>query len=147
MPNHSIRQIGALPFWVEPGGGVDLCLVTNRGGARWFIPKGNPIPGLSAHQVAQREALEEAGIIGTIGAASIGAFEFTRRREGRTETCIVDVYPLRVRARLTSWAESRERTTLRCSVEKAASLIQLPGLVALIQDYFVEGETRRLAFM
>lgn len=59
--NHELRQIGALPFFLNANDGLDVCLVTSRGGGRWIIPKGNPIPGLAPHEVASKEALEEAG--------------------------------------------------------------------------------------
>ena len=145
QPHRRIRQIGALPFRTCPNGDRDLFLVTTRGGGRWIIPKGNPISGLAPHEVAAREAFEEAGLVGAADRISIGCFEFSRRREGRVETCVVDVFPLQVQQRLQTWAEAQERSVLRCNVEIAASLIRLPSLSALIRDYFAGDAIRRVA--
>ena len=54
-----MRQIGALPLILLENGKVEVYLVTSRGGRRWIIPKGNPMRGLSACDVAALEAREE----------------------------------------------------------------------------------------
>jgi 8-oxo-dGTP pyrophosphatase MutT (NUDIX family) len=45
---------------------VQFLLVNTNGGAKWTFPKGDPEPNLSHSQAAQREALEEAGVVGAI---------------------------------------------------------------------------------
>jgi 8-oxo-dGTP pyrophosphatase MutT (NUDIX family) len=111
---------------------VDVCLVTSRGGGRWIIPKGNPIRGLAPHEVAAREALEEAGLVGRVGKRCIGTFMFERNRNGRDTTCLVHVYALKVERQLPTWTEMDERSVLRCNVNTALSLISVPNLAALI---------------
>jgi 8-oxo-dGTP pyrophosphatase MutT (NUDIX family) len=130
-----MHQIAALPFYDNPVGGVDVCLVTSRGGGRWIIPKGNPIRGLAPHEVAAREALEEAGLIGHVGKRCIGTFKFDRSRIGRDATCRVDVYALRVERQLPAWTEMHERSVLRCNVKTALSLVSVPNLATLINRY------------
>ena len=126
-----IHQIAALPVFVTPYGGVDLCLVTARGSGRWIIPKGNPIIGLAPHQVAEQEALEEAGLVGEVLPDCIGTFTFDRRQR----SCAVDVYVLKVERQLPTWAEMAERTTLRCSAQVALRKICSQGLAELISGY------------
>jgi 8-oxo-dGTP pyrophosphatase MutT (NUDIX family) len=46
--------------------GLDFLLVNTNGGGKWTFPKGDPDPGLSHSQAAAREALEEAGALGSI---------------------------------------------------------------------------------
>ena len=46
--------------------GIGFLLVNTNGGGKWTFPKGDPDPHLSHSQAAAREALEEAGVIGTI---------------------------------------------------------------------------------
>lgn len=130
-----MHQIAALPFYDNLGGGVDVCLVTSRGGGRWIIPKGNLIRGLAPHEVAAREALEEAGLVGQVGKRCIGTFKFDRSRKGRDATCRVDVYALRVERQLPTWTEMDERLVLRCNVKTALSLVSVPNLATLINRY------------
>lgn len=133
--DHELHQIGALPFLMNEDGGVDVCLVTSRGGGRWIIPKGNPIRGLAAHEVAAREAFEEAGLVGHAGPRCIGTFKFTRQRDGQNSLCSVDVYALRVEKQMREWAEMGQRSFLRCSVETAMSLVCSPSLSELIEKH------------
>ena len=130
-----MHQIAALPFYDIPGGGVDICLVTSRGSGRWIIPKGNPIRGLAPHEVAAREALEEAGLVGHVGKRCIGTFKFDRIRNGRDTTCLVDVYALKVERQMQTWTEMHERSVLRCNVRTALSLVSVPNLATLINRY------------
>lgn len=130
-----MHQIAALPFYDNPDGGVDVCLVTARGSGRWIIPKGNPIRGLAPHEVAAREALEEAGLVGHVGKRCIGTFKFKRSRNGRDATCRVDVYALRVERQMQTWSEMHERSVLRCNVRTALSLVSVPNLATLINRY------------
>jgi 8-oxo-dGTP pyrophosphatase MutT (NUDIX family) len=130
-----MHQIAALPFYDNPEGGVDVCLVTSRGGGRWIIPKGNPIRGLAPHEVAAQEALEEAGLVGHVGKRCIGTFKFDRSRNGRDATCRVDVYALRVERQMQTWSEMHERSVLRCNVKTALSLVSVPNLATLINRY------------
>ena len=133
--NKAVHQIAALPFLINPDGGVDVCLVTSRGGGRWIIPKGNPIRGLAPHEVAAREAREEAGLVGQVGKRCIGTFEFDRIRNGRDISCLIDVYALRVERQLPDWQEMGERSVLLCNVKTALSLVSVPNLAALIRRY------------
>ena len=130
-----MHQIAALPFYDNAGGGVDICLVTSRGSGRWIIPKGNPIRGLAPHEVAAREALEEAGLVGHVGKRCIGTFKFDRMRNGRDTACLVDVYALRVERQMQIWTEMHERSVLRCNVKTALSLVSVPNLATLINRY------------
>jgi 8-oxo-dGTP pyrophosphatase MutT (NUDIX family) len=48
------------------GASVEFLLVNTNGGGKWTFPKGDPAPGMSHSQAAEREALEEAGVCGHI---------------------------------------------------------------------------------
>lgn len=62
----------ALPLQVaavcyrKRGSAVEFLLVNTNGGGKWTFPKGDPDPRLSHSQAAEREALEEAGVVGSI---------------------------------------------------------------------------------
>jgi len=138
---HTVHQIGALPIFVNPDGSRDVCLVTSRRGGRWIIPKGNPIRGLAPHEVASKEALEEAGVVGKTGRRCIGTFVFSRQRDGHEQVYSVDVYPLQVERQLRTWTEKEERSVLRCDVKTALSLVTGRDLASLINRYLVKSKT------
>jgi len=62
----------ALPLQVaavcyrRKGASVEFLLVSTNGNGKWTFPKGSPESNLSHSQAAEREALEEAGVRGTI---------------------------------------------------------------------------------
>jgi len=129
------RQIAALPVQFAVDGSLYLYLVTSRGGGRWIIPKGNPIPGLDAHEVAAQEAFEEAGLVGRVMPLCVGTFEFDRARRIAEGKCIVDVYPMIVERQVRKFDEKRQRRVLRCDLETALSLVTVQTLAALIDRY------------
>ncbi|MEI7598222.1 MAG: NUDIX hydrolase [Aestuariivirga sp.] len=138
------RQIAALPVQFTADGKLHLYLVTSRGSGQWIIPKGNPIPGLSAHEVAAQEALEEAGLVGSVMPVCVGTFEFERTRRLSGSTCIVDVYPMHVEKQVSKFDEQRQRRVLRCDLETALSVVSSKPLAALIERYGRQcGSTRR----
>jgi|SRR5579863_7330903 len=58
-------QVAAVCFrWHGPV--VEFLLVNTNGGNKWTFPKGSPEARLSHSQAAEREAVEEAGALGTI---------------------------------------------------------------------------------
>jgi 8-oxo-dGTP pyrophosphatase MutT (NUDIX family) len=68
----SPRAAKSLPLQVAAvcyrrrGTEVEFLLVNTNGGNKWTFPKGSPDNRLSHSQSAEREALEEAGALGTI---------------------------------------------------------------------------------
>jgi len=126
-------QYGALPYRIVDGK-VEVLLVTSRGTGRWVIPKGWPMKGRKPHEAAQREAYEEAGLVGNVGTAEIGSFEYGKRLSPRlTVTCTVRVFPLDVDRQLDKWPESKQREARWFPVEDAASAVQEPELGNLIR--------------
>lgn len=128
-------QYGALPFRLEADQTVRFLLLTSRQTRRWVIPKGWPMPGRKPHQTAAREALEEAGIVGSIGKRSIGAFHYWKRLQTTFALCRVEVYPLAVETLEEKWPEQRERTREWFERETAATLVDEPGLASLIRSF------------
>lgn len=132
------RQIAALPLFLAPAGGLEVFLVTSRGSGRWIIPKGNPIKGLSPAEVAEREAFEEAGLVGRVSPGCIGSFEFERLRRDSGKTWLIDVYPLFVERQVRNWDEKSQRTVLRCDITSAVSLVCSQSLATLIANFSYE---------
>ncbi|HEY3622474.1 MAG TPA: NUDIX domain-containing protein [Roseiarcus sp.] len=57
---------------------LEILLVTTRQSKRWIIPKGWPIKGLRPAKSAAREAFEEAGVRGPVGASLSACSPMTR---------------------------------------------------------------------
>jgi 8-oxo-dGTP pyrophosphatase MutT (NUDIX family) len=111
-------------------------LVTSRETRRWILPKGWAEKGLAPHALAAKEAFEEAGLQGEIGAEPIGRYRYAKQLRGkkrtRTLACEVQVFPLVVARQLEDWPEKQQRATRWCTPEEAATLVEEGGLVALL---------------
>jgi 8-oxo-dGTP pyrophosphatase MutT (NUDIX family) len=108
-------------------------LVTSRDTRRWIIPKGWPIAREAPHASAEREALEEAGVVGTVGRDSIGAYLYEKRlASGIVVICEVLVFPLEVMHQEDDWPEKAERTFQWFSPDDAANAVREPGLREII---------------
>jgi 8-oxo-dGTP pyrophosphatase MutT (NUDIX family) len=128
-------QYAALPHRFTPTAAFEILLVTTRRSKRWIIPKGWPIKGLRPAKSAAREAFEEAGVRGKIGAKSIGLFKYNKLldEQGIEVSCEVKVFPLLVKRQSDSWPELEQRLVQWVDSAKAVSLIeerQLKKLVA-----------------
>ena len=128
-------QYGALPFLVDDEGKVQVLLVTTRGRRDWIIPKGWPIRNLTAAATAEREAYEEAGLIGSVvGDSPCGSFRYEKQGNPMKGTvCEVSVFLFAVERQLRKWPEKSERKTRWFAPEAASRLVAPPGLVALLR--------------
>jgi 8-oxo-dGTP pyrophosphatase MutT (NUDIX family) len=64
--NHSLPFQVAAVCYRQRESSVDFLLVNTNGSGKWTFPKGSPGSHISHGEAAEREALEEAGAIGTI---------------------------------------------------------------------------------
>lgn len=131
-----VFQHGALPFVIGGHGEIRVLLVTTRGRRDWIIPKGWPIRGLTAPATAEREAFEEAGVIGNIvGNKPVGSYRYEKRRTARKViTCEVSVFLLAVTRQLRKWPEKSERDTRWFAPEDAANVVAPLGLAEVLWD-------------
>jgi 8-oxo-dGTP pyrophosphatase MutT (NUDIX family) len=132
----SIRQVGALAFRKLRGGGFEILLVSSRETGRWVIPKGWPAKRLSDAKAAAREARQEAGVSGKIGANPIGSYRY-RKRMTREIVKLVDVavYALHVKKERKTWREKHERVRVWFAQDEAAKKVREPKLKELIASF------------
>ena len=71
-------QYAALPYRFTPMAALEILIVTTRQSRRWIVPTGWPIKRLTPSKSAAREAFEEAGVRGKIGARAIGNFTYKK---------------------------------------------------------------------
>ena len=79
--------------------------------------------GLKDHKAAAREALEEAGVIGTPGRDPIGSYLYWKRRERHFDLCRVAVYLLEVDRELEVWPEQNQRRRRWFGIPQAGSMV------------------------
>jgi CYTH domain-containing protein/ADP-ribose pyrophosphatase YjhB (NUDIX family) len=123
---HKGLRYGALPYLVKKRQ-IHLVLITNRTGKRWIIPKGRPEKGLTGHDVALMEAVEEAGIVGSIE----GDKTFIcKQKDGQR----IRVYPFKVSAVLKKWPEGLFRERVLLPADKAIKKLSDPALRESVRE-------------
>jgi 8-oxo-dGTP pyrophosphatase MutT (NUDIX family) len=116
---------------------LEILIVTTRQSRRWIVPKGWPIKRLTPSKSAAREAFEEAGVRGKIGARAIGNFRY-KKTAGQTDDdpdYEVKIFPLLVKRQSASWPEYGQRVVQWVDPEKAISLIREPELKSIVAKF------------
>ncbi|PDT03055.1 DNA mismatch repair protein MutT [Rhizobium chutanense] len=128
------QQYGAICYRVKKkSGDVEVLLMTSRDTGRWVIPKGWPMTGKCAHEVAAQEALEEAGVRGAVEKDTLGAYSYSKvLRDGVQVVCKVQVYALEVTDMVKNFKEKGERTIEWVSFDEAAGRVREPELRGLL---------------
>jgi 8-oxo-dGTP pyrophosphatase MutT (NUDIX family) len=128
------QQYAALPW--RQASGFEILLITSRETRRWVIPKGWPMPGLSAAESAAQEAYEEAGIRGQMSSPAIGHYGYSKRlRGGARKRFRVDVFAMEVTEILDQWPEDHQRARQWLPPAEAVALVEEPELAALIRTF------------
>lgn len=130
----TIRQVAALPLR-RVRGSLEVLLVSSRETGRWVIPKGWPSKRLSDADAAAREAKQEAGVTGKIGAVPIGSYRYRKTMGAEVRFIDVVVYTLWVKKQRKRWREKNERTRAWFSLDEAAEMVREPRLKTLIAEF------------
>ena len=128
-------QYASLIWRRVESGALEVLLVTSRDTGRWIIPKGWPMKGKKPHEAAAQEALEEAGASGVVQSKPYGHFIYFKRRASHFDVVRVEVFLLEYRSQALKWRESDMRQQLWTSPFEAASLVDEPGLQALLEQF------------
>lgn len=122
-------QSAVIPYRIR-GGQIEVLLVTSRGKGRWIVPKGAIERDLEAHESAEKEAHEEAGVQGQVSPVSLGCY-----RHGRTKKApIVEVFLMRVDRELTAWPEADERERRWIPLEEVYRYVDEAGLISILDE-------------
>ncbi len=128
-------QVAAL-CWRRKGDAIQILLLTSRDTGRWVIPKGWPLIGKTPEAAAAREAWEEGGVEGSVGAVSIGIYAYMKLMpDAQVIPCVVTVYPLEVRRLAKKFPERAERRRAWVSPQEACRRVVEPDLGALLAGF------------
>lgn len=114
----------------------EMLVITSRDTGRWIIPKGWPMDGKKSHEVAAREAWEEAGVKGDASPDSIGSFAYQKGLDhGMSVRCRAKVYSVAVLDMAKRYPEKGSRKLEWVSFREAASRVAEPELKDLILSF------------
>ncbi|WP_223799742.1 NUDIX hydrolase [Sphingomonas nostoxanthinifaciens] len=129
-------QSAAIPYRIDDAGGVSLLLIRSRTRRRWIIPKGKIGARLLPSRSAEREAFEEAGVLGRIGHEPIGSYrQPAGNRAPLGESLLVQAYPLEVVDELSVWQEMHQRERRWFTVKEALRAVTDPEIKTLIRIF------------
>lgn len=128
-PEWLFDQSAVIPHRMMDGE-LRIALITSASGRRWVIPKGVIDPGETAAASAERETLEEAGLIGTLSDEPIGSYTYDKWGG----TCRVEVFLMAVEEALDNWPESDVRSREWVSVITAARRVREVELKKIIRS-------------
>ena len=102
-PAYYYRQSSVVP-WRLHKGELQILITGSSKARHWVIPKGIHDPGLSAQESAAQEALEEAGVEGTVSDQVLTSYSYPKW----DATCEVTIYAMRVSRELSDdeWQEN-----------------------------------------
>jgi 8-oxo-dGTP pyrophosphatase MutT (NUDIX family) len=137
-----VDQAAALPWKIADGRLMTL-LVTSRDTGRWIIPKGWLEPNLAPHQLAEKEAFEEAGLIGKSSTQALASFKYAKRISSTVQKlCRVEVYLFEVELELPDWPEKHQRRRQWVTPDEAACRVAERGLQKLFTKLHLAASLR-----
>ena len=129
----TIEQFAAICFRRLPKSDAEVLLITSRESGRWVVPKGWAIDGLAPHEVAEREAWEEAGVKGKAKKKPFGFYTYLKVLDtGERVPSIVQVHLVEARKIEDRFPEQAERLTKWLPPYEAAALVREPELKSLL---------------
>jgi 8-oxo-dGTP pyrophosphatase MutT (NUDIX family) len=132
-----IPQSAAIPYRVDEQGKLVILLVTSRRTRRWIIPKGKVRPRTLPSRSAEREAFEEAGVLGRIGKQPIGTYRQGDALAADPEEGIilVQAFALAVTDELPVWDEMHLRKRRWFKLKNALRAVRDTELRALLRAF------------
>ena len=74
-PDGYYVQSAVIPYRRDEGR-VEILLITSRKRRRWVLPKGVCEPDMTAADSAAKEAMEEAGVRGSVSTETVGRYRY-----------------------------------------------------------------------
>ena len=123
-----IEQSAVIPYRLHQGE-IEILLITSSSKKRWIIPKGIIEPNLTPQESAAKEALEEAGIKGTVDQTLRGIYFY----EKWGKTCRVQLFLLAVESLYIDWLEAAFRQRQWVSLQEAMNRIRETEIIRVLE--------------
>lgn len=130
-----MHQSAAIPFIDDRSTGLRILLITSTTRGRWILPKGNILRDQTPHLSAAREALEEAGVVGTVSARAAGNYRQVKIDDGAARQIVVTAFPLAVARLLQQWPEMERRERRWFSAAEIQDSIEDTEIKTLLLDF------------
>ena len=125
-----VAQAAAIPYRTDRRTGrSEVLLIRRRDGGKWGIPKGLVDPGLNHPEAAEMEALQEAGVEGSLSERPLGNFVYDKSHG----TCLVRVYAMKVSKVREQWDEKLLRERRWFPIDQAADVCGRESVARLIR--------------
>ncbi|MCA1867936.1 NUDIX hydrolase [Agrobacterium genomosp. 3] len=126
-----IEQAAALCCRISDEGVIEILLISSRDTGRWVLPKGFVEKKESTFKAAQREALEEAGIIGKVRKKPIGHYSYFK--DGQRPLNVA-VHLLKFERQTEDFRERTQRRQTWVAPLTASGLVDEPELRELLRS-------------
>ncbi len=123
----NFNQSGVIPYR-KTQDGLEVLLITSMKKKKWVIPKGYVEFNLTPFESAKKEAIEEAGILGTNETIELGGFE----NHKSIGVCHVKVFTMEVIKELDDYPEKDKRKRKWFNLKDAAAAVQAPEISNMI---------------
>ncbi|CAN7735130.1 NUDIX hydrolase [Rhizobium sp. LjRoot258] len=130
----AIDQYAAICYRRRPDSqAIEVLLITSRETGRWVIPKGWAMDKRLPHQVAEREAWEEAGVKGKAKKKPFGYYTYLKTLDtGGKVPSIVQVHLVEIVSLQTEFKEKGQRSIAWFPPHEAATHVREPELKGLL---------------
>lgn len=128
------KQAGAFA-WLPHTDPIQFVIVTSRRTKRWVFPKGAVDFGMTPPEAASQEAVEEAGVLGTVSDTAIGYYRTPKIRPPLIWTVEVALYPIRIDEVLDQWIEADQRQRAFVTLNEARSLITDRDMLSIAERF------------
>lgn len=122
------HQSGVIPYRIKGKKNVEVLLITSVKKQRWIIPKGYIEFNLSAFESAKKEAIEEAGVLGSNETIELGEFVL-QKSFGKS---FMKIFSMEVTKELEDYPEKTKRKRKWFDADEATKKISIPEVANMI---------------
>ncbi len=123
----NFNQSSVIPYRRQ-NGEIEILLITSIKKKKWIIPKGYVEFNLSAFESAKKEAMEEAGVLGTNETIELGAYESHKQMGNRH----IKVFAMEVTKILDDYPDKPVRKRKWVKAQEAAQIIDIPEVSSML---------------
>lgn len=122
------HQSGVIPYRIKGKKNIEVLLITSVKRQKWIIPKGYVEFNLSAFESAKKEAIEEAGVLGSNETLELGEF-VVQKSFGKS---YMKIFSMEVIKEFDDYLEKAKRKRKWFEIEEAAEKVAIPEITNMI---------------